>query len=130
MREIELFELERDYKESIERINTKITDSYSVNNKDLPYEVNNTVAADYLEDIDNKYLPGYKVGILIADDGYNDNMVNYLSVTKITNGDGNIPNVDRFYDRIIWSNTGGYYSGVMEQFEKWKGYYLSLIHIF
>ena len=77
-----------------------------VNNKDLPYEVNNTVADDdYFERIDNNYLPGYKMGILIADDGYNDKMVNYLSVTKITNGDRTkIINVDRFYELIMWSN--------------------------
>ena len=34
-------------------------------------------------------------------------------------------NADRFYEPIIWSKTGGYYSGVMEQFEKWKDYYIT-----
>ena len=51
-------------------------------------------------------------------------MVNYLSVTKITNGDCNIPNVDKFYEETIRSNTVGYCCGIMDRMNS-NGYYIN-----
>ena len=35
-------------------------------------------------------------------------------MTKNTKGDWTIPNVDRFYDEIIWSNPVDYYDSIMD----------------
>ena len=39
-------------------------------------------------------------------------------MTKNTKGELTIPNVDKFYDRAMWSNPEEYYYGVVEQIEK------------
>ena len=44
---------------------------------------------------------------------------------KITKETTKKTDVDRFYDRMIWINPGDYYSGVMEEFEKWNGSYIN-----
>ena len=93
----------------------------------LPYEVISTVVNDdYIDVEDDIHLPVGRISVLVTADYYDVDSRNYLIVTNDNKGDlTKHTDVDRFYERIIWSNTGGYYSGVMEQFEKWKGYYIN-----
>ena len=59
--------------------------------KYLPCTIN---VDDYCDDnIDNnKHLPGNKIGVLVVDDDYDDEMITYLIVTSNTKGDLTIPN--------------------------------------
>ena len=57
----------------------------------------------------NKYLPGDRIGVLVADDNYDDELITCLTVTNNTKGDLTITIVDRFYDKIICNNHMTYY---------------------
>ena len=61
----------------------------------------------------SKYLPYNKTEVVGGKE--NNDLANYLIMTNYTEGDWTIPNVDKFYDIIMWSNPAEYY--------------LSLIHI-
>ena len=122
--EIEMFRLNRGYEGLVERINIEINDNYMVNNEDIPCGVIRAANDDYFDDIENKHLPGDRIGVLVADDDYVE-MITYLTVKNHTKGDWTINDVDRFYDIIIWSNPVDYYDGIMNKTDL----NLSLIHI-
>ena len=92
-----------------------------VNNKDLPCDVIRAVVNDDNAGY-NKHLPGDKIGVLVAEDDYGDEMITYLITTKNTKGELTIPNVDKFYDVVMWSSPVEYYYGVVEQIEKLNSY--------
>ena len=87
----------------------EIKDSYIANNKNLLCRVSGAVVHDnYL--VEKKYLPVDKIGVLVAADYYDDEMIMDLMVTRNNKGDLTIPNVHKFFERIIWSNLVDYYS--------------------
>ena len=73
LREIEMFKIKRGYEELVVRVNIERI----VNNEDLLCAVN---VDDYFDDnaVDNKHLPGDRIGVLVADDDYDDEMITYL----------------------------------------------------
>ena len=92
--------------------------------KNLPCEVISTVENDdYFDDIENKHLPGDKIGVLVADVGYDKEIITYLmGITKNTNGDGTkLTNVDKVYE-IIKRNNPINYNGIMNDINL-MGYY-------
>ena len=95
-REIELFKVNRGYGKLVERLKIERI----VNNEDLPCDGIIAVVNDD-NAVYNKHLPGDKIGVLVADDDYDDEIITYLVMTKNTKGDLTIPDVDKFYDRII-----------------------------
>ena len=62
--------------------------------KNLPCVVNDD------NTVDNKHLPGDKIGVLLVDDDYDDELITCLIVTKNTKGELTIPNVDRSYNNM------------------------------
>ena len=70
----------------------------------LPCDV--VCAARGDNNVDN--LPMYKVGLLVVDDYYNEEMI-----TDNTKGELTIPNGYRFFELIVWNNVGKYYLVVM-----------------
>ena len=118
-REVELFKLNRGYGELIQILNRERVGRI----KDLPCEVISTVVNDdYI--VEKKYLPGDRMGVLVADDD-NSEVIKYLMVIENTNGDWTKnTKVDKFYERIIYSNPGDYYLGIMEQLEKLNSCYI------
>ena len=91
--------------------------------KYLPYAVN---VNDYFDDntVENKHLPVDRIGVLVADDDYVEEMITYLIVTNHTKGDWTINDVDRFYDLIICNNSINYYYGIMIKDESINSYYI------
>ena len=70
------------------------------------------------DDVDDDiHLPVRRISILVTADYYDDDSRNYLIVTSDNKGDlTKHTDVDRIYDRIIWSNTGGllfWYNGTL-----------------
>ena len=97
-KEVEMFKLKRCYGELIEKINMERISNIQY----LPYEVISTIVNDDYIDVD-KHLPWSRISVLVVGDNC-DNDVTYLGLTINTDGDRTkIINVDRFYDRIIWS---------------------------
>ena len=90
--------------------------------KNLPCGEMSTAVVEEFDIEDNKHLPGDETVVEAGES--HDELITYLMVSKNNKGDlTKNTDVDRFYDRIIWSNPGSYYSGVVEQFEKSNGCY-------
>ena len=78
--EMQVFKLDRGYKELIERLGWKKT--------------------NYM-----KYLPYNEADIaVVGDDNENNDLVTYLIVTNYTEGDRTITDRDKLYDKVIWNN--------------------------
>ena len=110
-REREMFKVNRGYEELVERLS---------DNEDLPCGVNSAVNDDNA--VYNEHLPDNETNV--AADENNGEIITYLSVTNNNKRDWTTPNVDMMYDRIIWSNPGDYYSGIVEEFEKLNSDYI------
>ena len=110
-RKIEMFKVNRGYKELVERLDIGGVSDI----KYLPCDVISAANDDKVDDID--YLPCDVTGI--AADDNNDEIIIDLIVTNHTKGDLTILDGDKLYDVIIWNNPVDYY-GIVE---------LSLIHI-
>ena len=97
-------------------IRADVNDDYSVEKKYLPGEKIGVLIADYYFDGDNnKHLPSDETGTVV-DDENNGEMVTYLIMTKNTKGELTINDADRFYDRIIMGdNPINYYYGIMDK---------------
>ena len=81
--EIEIFEVNSGYKGLIKKLNIE-----RIVKKDLPYGRNSTVANDgYIDDNENKYLPGDRISVLVTADYYEDEIINYVITTNNTKGD-------------------------------------------
>ena len=119
----------RGYEGLVKRTNIERNDDYIINSVDLPCVVMSTVANDdYL--VEKKYLPGDRISVLITADYYDDEIINYLTVTKNTKGDW-IKNtkVDRLNDKIIMGNDPiNYYYGLMDEVDL-KGHYIKKCNI-
>ena len=102
-RVIELYKLNRGYKELIEMLNSKRVNKI----KNLPCDENNTAVGND-DNVDNysECVPGYRTGVLIAADDDDEEMIKYLIGTYNNNkGDRTkITNVDRFNNMIIGNN--------------------------
>ena len=98
-REIEIFKVSRNYEEFVERLGGERSNN------------------------NNKYLP-YSETEVVGDDDENNDFVTYLIVTNHTEGDRTIPNVDKFYDIVMWSNPAEYYYGIMDKTDL-NSYYIT-----
>ena len=84
------------------------------------------------DNVDNyiENLPVHRIGILIAADSDNKEMIKSLIATD-NNTDGDrtrITDVDRLYGRtIMWDNPVNYYVGITEQFKILLYYYNSCL---
>ena len=87
-REIEIFNVNRDYKELVEILDIERAEKIV----DLPYNETEVTGA-------------------VDDD---DDIVTYLIVTNNTMGDLTVNNIDEVYDVILWSNSVGYY-GIVDK---------------
>ena len=77
-REVELFEVNGGYEELLEKLNIQRVD----NMKYLPCAViRAAVNDDYM--VEKKYLPGEKIGVLTADDYFDDIENKHLSLIHI-----------------------------------------------
>ena len=62
--------------------------------KNLPCVVMSTVTNDdYL--VKNKHLPGDRIGVLVGEDNYDHEIIDYVNMTNNTKGDFTTTNVDR-----------------------------------
>ena len=117
-REREIFKVNRGYKELVERLDIERIDDIEY----LPCDVISTAAND--DNVDNEYLPCDENGV-VADDN-NDEIITYLIVTNNMKGDMTIPNVDKFYDIIMWNNPVHYYYGIMVTDENLNSHYIKI----
>ena len=100
--EIVLFEVSMSYKELMERVKSERVNDYI---EFLPYDVVSAARGD--NNVDN--ISVYKMGLLVVDDYYNEEIIKDLIVTDNTKGELTIPNVDRFYELIVCNNVFEYY---------------------
>ena len=120
LREREIFKINRGYEELVERLDIERID-YS---KCLPCDVTSAVNDDYTDN--NKHLPGDKMGVLVTDDDNNGENITYLVMTNNTKVHMTIPNVDKFYEIIMWNNPVNYYYGIVNKTDL-DGYYIKKI---
>ena len=114
VRVIELFKLKRGYRELVGMVDIERVDNIEF----LPCDMVSAARGD--TNVDD--LPVYKVGLLVVDDYYNEEMINDLIVTANTKGELTIPNVDRFYELLVCNNVGKYYLDTMDKIDD-DGYY-------
>ena len=120
-RKIELFEVGRNYKELIEKINNERVDYI----KGLPCEVISTAVVDKNDDNkDNKHLPYGLTGVVVDNyDGDNNDFITYLVGTDDTKGDRTILNRDKLYEIMIWSDHIDYNS-IVKNYKKLNNRYI------
>ena len=128
---IELFNLKRGYKELVESLTKEGGDKINLPSKetqvtddidDSPCVVVND---DYIDIEGDKHLPVVRISVLVIDDGYNDENINYLIVTNDTEGALTIPDVDTAYDKIIMGDDPGNYYYVIVEKTSFYGYYIN-----
>ena len=95
--EIELFKVDRNYKEFVERLGIERVENY--------IEILPCVEADIAA---------------VDDDVVNDEFITYLVVTDYTKGDMTILYDDKLYDKIIWNNP----VSIVEKYEKLNNHYV------
>ena len=88
--EIKLFEISRNYKELVERLDIERVDNYI------------------------EILPCVETDAAAVDDNVDDN-ITYLTLTEIIKGEVTIPNVDRNFELIVRNNICSYYIDAMEK---------------
>ena len=118
-RVIEMFRLNRDYKELVGMLDIVRVDDFEF----LPCDVVSAAIDD--DSVDNiKYLPGRRISVLVVADNY-DGDITYLVLAKNTDGDRNRNiGVDRLYETTMWNNLINYCCGITNK-TRIKVYYIN-----
>ena len=101
-RKIELFKVDRNYKELVERLGAERSDNYS------------------------KYLPWVEADIAaVGDDVMDDNeeLLHYLIMTDNTKGNMTVSDRDKLYDMVIWNDHINY-KDMVEEYDNINNYYI------
>ena len=97
--EMELFRVNRNYKELVERLGVEMVYNYS--------EILPDVEAEVVAEVDDNV----------------DELLTYLIMTDNTKGDRTIPDRDKLYDMVIWNDHINY-KDMVEEYDNINNYYI------